>query len=104
MRPLDFPALFGPDDGDDLAIVHVEAEPLADEALAVAGVDLRDLQEGPPQPDRERRRSPSRLVADVEDVRVREHVHHEVPVDPEADPLKERLKPVGGPVVDDAAG
>jgi len=48
LRPLDFPALFGPDDGDDLAIVHVEAEPLADEALAVAGVDLRDLQEGPP--------------------------------------------------------
>ena len=52
MRPLDFPALFGPDDGDDLAIVHVEAEPLADEALAVAGVDLRNLQEGPPKPDR----------------------------------------------------
>src|SRR3989441_3352027 len=40
---------------------------------------------------------------DVEDVRIRKDIHHEVPVDPEAHALQQPLEAVGRPVVDHAA-
>ena len=41
-----------------------------------------------------------RPVADVEHVRVRQEVHHQVPADSEAHALEEGLEFVGGPVAD----